>query len=74
MTEDQGWLPLVLTFLSAVDDSVAELRGEGQAVGEPREQRFYEPVNNVPSSRMARLVGRRNRTSVAVCGSRFSAR
>jgi DNA ligase-1 len=32
--------------LSAVDGSVAELRGEGQAVGEPREQRFYEPVNS----------------------------
>ena len=35
-------------FLFAVDDSVAELRGEGQAVGEPREQRFYEPVNRWP--------------------------
>ena len=45
VTEDQGLLPLVLTFLSAVEDSVAELRGEGQAVGEPRGQRFYEPVN-----------------------------
>jgi hypothetical protein len=32
--------------LSAVDGSVAELRGGGQAVGEPREQRFYEPVTS----------------------------
>ena len=59
VTEDQGLLPLVLTFLSAVEDSVAELRGEGQAVGEPRERRFYEPVNIVKAVSPVRGLRRR---------------
>jgi len=43
-TEDQGSSPGP-HLLVPVDDNVAELGGEGQAVGEPPEQRFCEPVN-----------------------------
>ena len=57
VAEDQGLLRLVLTFLSAVDGNVAELRGEGGGVGEPWERRFYGPVGTArpAAPRRARL-------------------